>query len=131
MMTIHRRSLVSGAVALAAASSVAGPASARETSGMYGLIGKFSATPGKRDELIEILLGHEDGMPGCLSYVVFKDPQDADAVWISEVWTDSAAHQASLSIPSVKEAIAKARPIIASFGEHHELEPVGGIGLAG
>ena len=98
---------------------------------MYGLIGKFSAAPGKRDELIAILGEHEGGMPGCLSYIVYKDPQDADAVWISEVWTDSAAHQASLSIPSVKDAITRARPLIASFGEHHELEPVGGIGLVG
>ena len=25
-------------------------------------------------------------MPGCLSYVVARDPTDADAIWITEVW---------------------------------------------
>lgn len=98
---------------------------------MYGLIGKVSAAPGKRDELIGYLLENDGGMPGCLSYIVSRDPADADAVWISEVWTDTAAHQASLTLPSVQEAIRKARPLIAGFSDRHELEPVGGIGLNG
>jgi quinol monooxygenase YgiN len=25
-------------------------------------------------------------MPGCLSCIVARDPSDADAVWVTEVW---------------------------------------------
>jgi quinol monooxygenase YgiN len=96
---------------------------------MYGLIGKMTATPGQRDALIAILLEGVAGMPGCLSYVVAKDPTDADAIWITEVWDSKESHAASLSLPSVKNAIAKGRPLIAGFGEHIVTAPVGGHGL--
>ncbi len=96
---------------------------------MYGLIGKMLTTPGGRDALIAILLEGVSGMPGCLSYLVAKDPTDPNAIWITEVWDNQASHQASLSMPSVQQAIAKGRPLIAGFGERFETEPVGGHGL--
>ena len=96
---------------------------------MYGLIGSMSVVPGQRDALIAILLEGTADMPGCLSYVVAKDPTDADAIWITEVWGSQESHQASLSLPSVQQAIAKGRPLIAGFGERFETEPVGGYGL--
>lgn len=96
---------------------------------MYGLIGKMRATPGQRDALLAILLDGTDAMPGCLSYVIAQDPADADAIWITEVWTDTASHKASLSLPSVQQAIARARPLIAGFDSHVETVPVGGHGL--
>jgi quinol monooxygenase YgiN len=98
---------------------------------MYGLIGKFTAAPGKRDELVAILLEGIHGMPGCMSYVVARDPADADAIWITEVWDSEASHKASLQLPAVKGAIAKALPLIADFGSPQIIEPVGGHGLAG
>lgn len=96
---------------------------------MYGLIGKMSAKPGQRDALIAILLDGIDSMPGCLSYIVARDPADADAVWITEVWDSEQSHQASLALPRVKDAIARARPIIAGFDTHVVTAPVGGQGL--
>lgn len=96
---------------------------------MYGLIGRMVAVEGKRDELISILLGQENGMPGCLIYVVARDPTDGDAIWVTEVWDSAENHKASLTIPSVRAAIERAMPIIAAFDQHHEIEPVGGIGL--
>jgi quinol monooxygenase YgiN len=98
---------------------------------MYGLIGKMICAPGKRDELIELLLGDVDGMPGCLSYVIARDQSNADAVWITEVWDSEASHKASLSIPAVQASIKRAMPLIASFGEHITTQPVGGHGLGG
>lgn len=96
---------------------------------MYGLIGKMVATPGNRDALAAIILGGTGSMPGCLSYVVAKDPREADALWITEVWDSADSHKASLSLPGVKEAITKARPLIASFGDGVQSEPIGGYGL--
>lgn len=96
---------------------------------MYGLIGRFAAVPGKRDELISILLEGIDSMPGCLSYVVAKDPADDVGVWITEVWDTVESHKSSLQLPSVKDAVARAMPLIASFQQHIETEPVGGQGI--
>jgi len=97
---------------------------------MYGLIGKMKAVAGQREALATILLQDVGPMPGCLSYVVAHDPGDADAIWITEVWTDAASHKASLSLPAVQQAIAKARPLIAGFDSHVETVPVGGHGLS-
>jgi quinol monooxygenase YgiN len=96
---------------------------------MYGLIGKATAVEGKRDELIRILLEGVTGMPGCLSYVVAKDLANQNTIWITEVWDSKESHAASLKLPSVKAAIAKGRPLFASFDMHQITEPVGGHGL--
>ncbi|MES1197257.1 MAG: putative quinol monooxygenase [Pseudomonadota bacterium] len=96
---------------------------------MYGLIGKMNAAPGQRDALVAILLENVTDMPGCLYYVVARDPADADGIWITEVWRDRQAHDDSLKLPGVQSAIARARPIIAGFGPSYNTEPVGGLGL--
>lgn len=96
---------------------------------MYGLIGKALAAPGKRDELIAILLEGTHAMPGCMSYIVAKDAADPNGIWITEVWDSEANHRASLQLPSVQAAIARGRPLIAGFAERFTTEPVGGAGL--
>lgn len=98
---------------------------------MYGLIGKIKAVAGERDALIAILLAGTTAMPGCRAYVVARDAQDADALWVTEVWDDQASHQASLALPAVRDAIARGRPLIAGFGERFVTDPVGGVGLSG
>ncbi|MFZ0268819.1 putative quinol monooxygenase [Caulobacter sp.] len=130
---LARRAVLAGGLGLAA---VAAPSltQAKEDKPqmdktMYGLIGQMKAAPGKRDELVAILAESTEGMPGCLSYIVAKDAADADALWITEVWTDKDSHAASLKLPAVQVAIAKARPIIAGFGHRFETAPVGGVGL--
>jgi quinol monooxygenase YgiN len=96
---------------------------------MYGLIGKMTTVPGQRDALAEILLEATREMPGCLSYVIATDPSDSDALWITEVWDSQASHGASLALPSIQEAIARGRPLIAGFGERTVTQPLGGHGL--
>lgn len=97
---------------------------------MYGLIGKMTATPGQRDALIAILLDGVADMPGCLSYIVAKDLDDTDAIWITEVWESQANHAESLALPLVQQAITLGKPLIADFGDSIVTMPVGGHGLA-
>jgi quinol monooxygenase YgiN len=97
---------------------------------MYGLITRMKTTAGQRDALIAILIEGTAAMPGCLSYIVAKDPTDAEAVWVTEAWEDQASHRASLSLRSVQQAMAKGKPLIAGFGERFETQPVGGQGLS-
>ncbi len=96
---------------------------------MYGLIGQIVAVPGKREELAAILVGM-GSMPGCRSYVVASDPDKPDTLWVTEVWGSKQAHQDSLQLPEVQEAIAKGRPLIAGFTTRIETDPIGGIGLS-
>lgn len=121
MTKIIRRDVLAGGLAVAA---FATSAHTQDKTPMYGLIGQMLAAPGKRDELLAILGESTGDMPGCLSYVIAKDPTNADAIWITEVWTDKDAHAASLKLPAVQTAIAKARPIIAGFPQHFETIPV-------
>lgn len=97
---------------------------------MYGLIGKIIAKDDRRDELIEILLEGATEMPGCLSYIVAKDAENENAIWVTEAWESKESHQNSLTLPSVKQAIGKGRPLIAAFDEQIETVPAGGHGVA-
>jgi quinol monooxygenase YgiN len=127
-MSIERRTFLAGTAAIAAI----GPAAAMNGGPtMYGLIGKMTAQPGKRDALTAILVEGVSGMPGCLSYVVAHDPAAAEMIWITEVWVSKQAHAASLALPSVREAITKGRPLIAGMEQVAETAPVGGSGLSG
>ncbi|MGD9630092.1 MAG: putative quinol monooxygenase [Pyrinomonadaceae bacterium] len=128
-MRIGRREFVATTVGTSAYALFAFAETVTGGSKMYGLIGSMTAAAGKRDELIKILLEGVDNMPGCLSYVVAKDPKDADGIWITEVWDNKDSHAASLKLPTVQAAIAKGRPLIAKFGSYNETEPVGGHGL--
>jgi len=96
---------------------------------MYGLIGKMTAVADQRDALISILLEGVAEMPGCLSYVVAEDSIDVNAIWITEIWESEQSHRASLSLPSVQQAIARGKPLIASFDHPTITKPIGGHGL--
>ena len=90
----------------------------------------MTAVPGRRDELLEILLEGTSSMPGCLSYVVATDAADPDALWITEVWDNEANHRASLTLPQVRAAIDRGRPLIAGFSNQVTTAPVGGQGIS-
>ena len=125
---IRRRALLAGAAGLAFLPMEV--FAMDEDQAMFGLIGRIRAQPDQRDALLAILLEGTGAMPGCLSYVVAKDPVDADAIWITEVWESRASHAASLQLPAVQDAIRRGRPLIAGFDHGQETVPVGGIGLA-
>jgi len=101
----------------------------RQGQAMYGRIGKITAVAGQRDALAAIVLESTQAIPGCLSYVVATDSAEPDALWITEVWDSAASHRASLTLPAVQGAIAKARPLIGRFGSTVETTPIGGLGL--
>lgn len=97
---------------------------------MYGIIGQMHATEGNRDQLIQILLNGTQEMPGCTLYAIAADTSDETGIWITEIWDTEESHQASLQLPSVQEAIAQGRPMIAGFGDRHIVTPIGGVGVS-
>jgi quinol monooxygenase YgiN len=129
MTNMRRRDFIVAGGAAIVAAALPAPASAQKEKRMHGLIGKMKVNPGQRDTVVGYLLEGVKSMPGCLSYIVAHDPLDPNAIWITEAWDSKESHRASLSLPAVQQAIARAKPLIAGFGERFETEPVGGNGL--
>lgn len=97
----------------------------------YGYSGKFVAQPGKRDELVEILLDAARALESnedCIQYLV-SIGDDPDAVWVKETWTSKEAHDASLEPEEVKEAIRRAMPLIKGIEDSVQSIIVGGKGI--
>ncbi|MGJ7440562.1 putative quinol monooxygenase [Aquipuribacter sp. MA13-6] len=85
----------------------------------FANVGTLGVVAGKRDELVRHLTRRSDALRdvGCLAYEVGVNDQQPDTVFVVELWQDQAAHQASLSLPEVQEAIAAARPLLSGdFG---------------
>ena len=73
--------------------------------------GTLGAEPGKRDELVVHLTRRSPALAdvGCLAYEVGVIDDEPDTVFVVEIWTDAAAHRASLELPDVQASIAAAR----------------------
>ncbi len=95
---------------------------------MYGLIARLTLVPGKREEMTTILKESAANMPGCLSYIVAKDSADENVLWVTEVWDTAASHDASLSLPSVRNAVNRAKQIVSAFDKIAVTTPVWGVG---
>ncbi|WP_170112775.1 antibiotic biosynthesis monooxygenase [Kineococcus xinjiangensis] len=97
----------------------------------YGLLGSMRTKPGARAEVVAILLEGvgELSAVGCRSYVVGLSTTDEDAIWISEVWENKQAHEDSLQLPSVRDAISRAMPLLTGEFSSEEVSVVGGIGI--
>lgn len=96
----------------------------------YGLNGYLQAKQGHGDELADILLEAARGVSegyGCHVYLVSRDPQDRDRIWVTEVWESKQAHDDSLKTEATKALISEAMPIIAGAPQMGQvLEVVGG-----
>jgi heme-degrading monooxygenase HmoA len=83
----------------------------------------MTARPGQRDALIErfkdVLRIGIPGLEWCSIHTVLDDP---DAVWIAQIWTDRAAHDAGTRSGPVAAATTRVMALVAgsmrgSYGE--------------
>ncbi|WP_129841492.1 putative quinol monooxygenase [Streptomyces sp. RFCAC02] len=97
----------------------------------YGYIGSMRTQPGRRDEVIGLLLRSADALKdhGCRAYVVARAAGDPDLIWVTEVWTDKEAHDASLRLPAAQESIRAAMPLLTGEFTREETEIAGGLGV--
>jgi len=99
----------------------------------YGLFGKFSTWPGRRDDLVTYLLRAAkllERNPDCIHYIV-STSDEPEAVWVCEVWTNVAAHDASLEPEDIRALIGEARLLIVGMSDQTPLAVQGGKGLPG
>ncbi len=98
----------------------------------FGILVRFTARPGQGGAFAEMLLEAAkslDDVAECLLYVVSRDAEDPDIVWVAESWTDQQAHTASLQDPGAQALIERALPLLAAPPEAIRLQPLGGKGL--
>jgi quinol monooxygenase YgiN len=98
----------------------------------YGMHVRFTAQPGRGDELERLLLEAADGvrlLDECRLYLVSRSPDEPDAVWVTEAWTSREAHDASLTDPAARALIVQAMPLLSGAPLATTLRPVGGKGL--
>jgi quinol monooxygenase YgiN len=98
----------------------------------YSLLNKMTAKPGKRDEIIAILL--ESGKSfndnsSCVLYLVYKDVKDPDTIWVEDVWTNQSDHSAALNALEMQPYIMKCIPLLEGMPEQLEIDFAGGKGL--
>lgn len=98
---------------------------------LYGYIGSMKTQPGKREEVVAILLSGLGGLQraGCIQYTVGVSLGDDVTIWASEVWGSKEQHDASLQLPEVKEVIARAMPMLTGDFTRTETVVQGGLGL--
>ncbi|GIP21630.1 putative quinol monooxygenase [Paenibacillus sp. J22TS3] len=97
----------------------------------YGMNVKFTAVPGERNNLAQILLNAADSLqtvPECLIYAIHVTENEPDTVWVTEVWSSKVAHDASLQQEDTQAAIGRAKSLIAGI-EAVQLTSLGGKGL--
>ncbi len=99
----------------------------------YGLHGKLNATPGNGDKLATILLEASkliSSAKGCHLYLIGKDKNEHDAVWVTEVWDSKEDHDQSLKNENIRALITQAMPLLDGQPEKgQELDILGGFGI--
>ena len=100
---------------------------------MYLLHGKLQAKPNQTNELADILLKASELVStakGCRLYVIGKDENEPNSVYVKEVWDSKDDHDNSLKVEGVRELIMKAMPILdGQPTKGQELEILGGTGI--
>ena len=95
--------------------------------------GKAIAKQGKGGELAEVLLAAaaelEDD-PGCELYLVNRQSDRPDVIWVTELWRSQADLDASLERIRGSSSVAQAMALVDDW-EVVELDLLGGKGSAG
>ncbi|HEY3681946.1 MAG TPA: antibiotic biosynthesis monooxygenase family protein [Streptosporangiaceae bacterium] len=92
--------------------------------------GKLTAKPGKGDELAAILLKAADDLaddPGCLLYMVNRQKDAPDTIWVTELWRSQDELDVVLARIRGGEQTTATMALVEG-GEMVELELLGGKG---
>ena len=93
--------------------------------GQWGLLGRMTARPGKRDELVAALQESSRDVPGKLLYLIQLEQDNADSFWINEIWESKAAYEACLNMPQVGVWSGRLVPLLAGIEHRTETVPLG------
>lgn len=94
----------------------------------------FTARQGAADELARLLVQVADGLrstPGCLSWIVARNPEAADEVWVQELWESATAAATALAAEDPDDGPTPADVLALCDGmpRRTDLTVVGGVGF--
>lgn len=104
---------------------------------MVGRYVKMTARPGEGDALTALMLdvaGSLQGTDGCELYAINRDVEEPEVVWVTELWRDQAAVDASLAALGTdagRTRLGEVMALLAGAPERIDLRPLGGVGLRG
>jgi len=86
------------------------------TTNMFSVYGRMTAVPGRRDELVALLqegalAGGDDS--GLLTFVINTVPDDPDTIWLTQLWADKEAHDATTRSEAVATVSRRLPPLLA------------------
>src|ERR1700692_1699584 len=102
---------------------------------MVGRYVKFTARAGHGDALADLMLdgaGSLHGSEGCELYAINRAAEDPDVVWVTELWRDQEAVDASLAVLQTdagKDRLGGGTALLEGPPERIALQPLGGVGL--
>lgn len=99
---------------------------------MIGFNTKFKTTPENREKLSVILACAAQAMStitDCVLYVVSEDENDLCVLWVTEAWTSTEAHDASLLSGIAKALIGEVIPLLIERPIQIKLKSLEGKGL--
>jgi quinol monooxygenase YgiN len=87
---------------------------------MFSVFGRMTALPGRRDELITVLLdgfraGGDDS--GLLDYSINTAFDDPDAIWLTQLWADKDTHDATTRSEAVAAVSRQVPALLAGQPE--------------
>ena len=93
---------------------------------LFSVYGRMTALPGRCDELIALLhegfrAGGDDS--GLLTYSINTAPEEPDTIWLTQLWTDREAHDATTRSEAVANVTQRFRALLAK-------QPEGSYGYA-
>jgi quinol monooxygenase YgiN len=92
--------------------------------------GKATAKPGNGGELAEMLLAaaaEMEGDPGCELYLINRQADQSDVIWVTELWRSQADLDASLERIRGGSGVAAAMALVDDW-QMIELDLLGGKG---
>jgi quinol monooxygenase YgiN len=92
--------------------------------------GKATAKPGNGGELAEMLLAaaaEMEGDPGCELYLINRQADQSDVIWVTELWRSQADLDASLERIRGSSGVAAAMELVDDW-QMIELDLLGGKG---
>jgi heme-degrading monooxygenase HmoA len=92
---------------------------------MFSVYGRMTAQTGQRDTLIERFKDAlRVGIPGLESFTINAVLDDPDTIWITQIWTDKAAHDtwthSDFSVSAterVMSLVVSEQPPVGSYGQ--------------
>jgi quinol monooxygenase YgiN len=102
---------------------------------MVGRYVKFTARAVHGDALADLMLdvaASLRGTDGCELYAINRAADDSDVVWVTELWRDQEAVDASLAVLQTDAGKARLGEVMALLDgppERIDLQPLGGVGL--